>query len=500
MSRDPLQIDRAAAVPLSNSDRASTIEDAMPAEKLSSPPPPQGDVAPEATRPTKPVPALRAMPAHDAPADASAPVTARPAPPEASAVVRAKPAPPEVSGIVATTRATREAADHAIAARQATKARLLIVDDEPAITKALAKMLAPSYEVTIASDGMEAADRLVGDSFDIVLSDIRLPTMSGVDLLRLVRAHDSDVPVLLMTGQPSLETAMAAVDLGALTYITKPFEPEALKTALERAERLSRLAKAKREALSMGVGSPLAGDRAGLEAAFARAMESLWIAYQPIVDARTKRTVAFEALMRTDEPSMKSPVVVLEAAERLGEIRALGRRVRRRIAESFAAPRGDELLFVNLHAGDLEDPDLASPGAPLAHLAPRVVFEVTERASLDSVRDVRALMARLRDAGYRIALDDIGAGYSGLASFATLEPEIVKLDMSLVRGIEKSPVRYRIVESITTLCRELSIKVVAEGIETPGELGRILELKCDLLQGYYLGRPEREIAASGRSF
>ena len=380
------------------------------------------------------------------------------------------------------------------------KARVLVVDDEEGIQKALRRLLSDEFEVTTVGDGARAADLLTTEAFDVVLSDIRLPQMSGVDLLRVVRSYDLDVPVILMTGLPTVETAMAAVDLGALTYITKPFDSDALLAAIRRAERLSRLARAKRAALAAGVGSPLAGDRAGLEASFKNALETLWIAYQPIVDARSKKTVAYEALMRTDEPSMPHPGVVLEAAERLDRLHALGRRVRERVAQSFRPPSADAVLFVNLHSADLEDEQLYDKKAPLADLSPRVVFEITERASLDKVTDVRKLSTSLRALGYRIALDDIGAGYSGLASFATLEPEIVKLDMSLVRDIETSPVRFRIVESITTLCRELSIKVVAEGVETPAELDRLLDLKCDYFQGFYFGRPARDAVDAGRSW
>jgi EAL domain-containing protein (putative c-di-GMP-specific phosphodiesterase class I) len=385
-------------------------------------------------------------------------------------------------------------------AANAPKARVLIVDDEEGIQKALHRLLSAEFDVTTVGDGSSAADLLTHEAFDVVLSDIRLPKMSGVDLLRVVRSYDLDVPVILMTGLPTIETAMAAVDLGALTYITKPFDSDALLAALRRAERLSRLARAKRDALAAGVGSPLAGDRAGLEASFDNALETLWIAFQPIVDARTKRTFAYEALMRTDEPSMPHPGVVLEAAERLDRLHSLGRRVRERVAESFRPASSDAVLFVNLHSADLEDEQLYDKAAPLAALAHRVVFEITERASLDKVADVRKLTTSLRAQGYRIALDDIGAGYSGLASFATLEPEIVKLDMSLVRDIENSPVRFRIVDSITTLCRELSIKVVAEGVETSRELGRLLDLKCDYLQGFYFGRPARDAVDAGRTW
>jgi len=93
--------------------------------------------------------------------------------------------------------------------------------------------------------------------------------------------------------------------------------------------------------------------------------------------------------------------------------------------------------------------------------------------------------------GFRIAIDDLGAGYAGLTSFATLEPEFVKLDMSLVRDVHKSPMKEKLVGSITSLCKELGMMVVAEGVETPLERDMLVALGCDLLQGYLLAMPGR---------
>ena len=100
----------------------------------------------------------------------------------------------------------------------------------------------------------------------------------------------------------------------------------------------------------------------------------------------------------------------------------------------------------------------------------------------------------LRRRGYRIAVDDLGAGYAALGALATLEPEVVKLDMSLIRDIDAHPTKRRVVGAITTLCRELGSRVVAEGVETASELAAVREVGIELIQGYLLARPTREIA------
>ena len=370
--------------------------------------------------------------------------------------------------------------------------RLLVVEDDEHLRSTITRLANREYAVTALGDGASAADLLVRESFDIVLSDIGLPGMSGVDLLRLVRSYDLDVPVVLMTGTPSIETAIDAVELGALTYVTKPFEQAELLKVLSREAKLSTLARMKRAAIEAGVGSSLAGDRLGLEAAFRRALDGLWIAYQPIVEVSSRHTVAYEALMRSTEPTMPHPGAILAAAERLDRLHELGRRIRELAVAGVASLPADVSLFLNLHARDLLDEQLYDPGAPLSKIASRVVLEVTERGTLDDIHDVRRRSARLRDRGFQIAIDDLGAGYAGLTSFATLEPEIVKLDMSLIRGIDAYPVRTRIVETIAKLSRELSMRVVAEGIETTNELRCILDCGCDYLQGFLFGKPERD--------
>ena len=118
-----------------------------------------------------------------------------------------------------------------------------------------------------------------------------------------------------------------------------------------------------------------------------------------------------------------------------------------------------------------------------------MVLEVTERTSLEGVRDVTRRVAKLREMGFRIAVDDLGAGYAGLTSFSLLEPEVVKLDMALVRGVDDNPTKQKVIRSMATLCREMGVDMVVEGIETDAERDAVVQLGGDLLQGYLFARP-----------
>jgi EAL domain-containing protein (putative c-di-GMP-specific phosphodiesterase class I) len=366
---------------------------------------------------------------------------------------------------------------------------ILLVDDDPALCLVYGEALADDgYEVETAEDGQHAIRRLAERSFDLVLSDIRMPGLDGLQLIRRVRDCDLDLPVILMTGSPDLSTAIQALDYGAHRYLLKPVSRPDLRQAVADGIRMGKLARLKREAFSLlsGEAQGLAADRAGLEAVFARAVDQLWIAYQPIVSARDGSLYAHEALMRSREAQLPNPDGLLTAAERLGQLHMLGRRCRETALRDRPGPTA---LFLNLHPQDLLDETLFASDTAVAAAAPSLVLELTERAALDHIPDLRARVGRLRRLGFRIALDDLGAGYSGLTAFAALEPEVVKLDMALVRGIDQSAVRRSLVSSMISVCRDLGGLIVAEGVETEAERDTLRDLGCDLLQGYLLGRP-----------
>jgi len=369
--------------------------------------------------------------------------------------------------------------------------RALVVEDDERILRAHARILTNAgYAVETALDGLAAVQAFGRASFDVILSDIDMPGMDGMQLLERVRAHDLDVPVIVITGNPSVETAIRAIEQGALRYLVKPVDAQVLVNVANDAVRLHRIAKAKRQALDLAGGvDRFVGDRAGLAAGFDRAMESLHVAYQPIVSWSTKTLYAYEALLRSREPTLPYPVAMLDAAERLGRVHELGRVIRRRAIEPAVPLVEGALLFLNLHPADLQDEDLFRPDGALAAIAGRVVLEITERASLDGIPDVRARISALRKVGFRIAVDDLGAGYAGLTSFTLLEPDVVKLDIALVRDIHLEPKKQTVVRTLITMCKELGIVVTAEGIEVPEERDELARAGCDLMQGYLFAKP-----------
>jgi EAL domain-containing protein (putative c-di-GMP-specific phosphodiesterase class I) len=367
------------------------------------------------------------------------------------------------------------------------------VEDDPIVLRATARMLEEcGCVVTGCLSAEQALTRLVDETFDVMLSDIQMPGISGLRLLRSVRERDLDLPVILMTGSPDVPTAVAAVEYGALRYLIKPLDPALLDAALEQALSAGRMARLQRQYHDhFRHGHVALADRAGLDAALDRALASTWMAFQPIVLAGSSELFAYEALLRSSERNLSRPAEILEAAGLAERLHEVGRTVRASVAAMIEGAREDCLFFVNVHPKDLLDPTLYRPNEPLGQVAPRVVLEITERASLDSLADAPARVARLRELGYRIALDDLGAGYAGLASFTVLEPEFVKLDMSLIRGVAQSPTKKKIVGSMVQLCHDLGQRIIAEGVETLEERQALESLGCDLMQGFLFGAPAK---------
>lgn len=365
---------------------------------------------------------------------------------------------------------------------------VLVVDDDPQVLNLIARSLEDDFDVTTCDTGASALAQIEMGSFAAVVCDINMPTMSGLELLRAVRDFDPDLPVLLVTGLPTWEGAAQAIEYGVFRYLPKPFDLDDLRDMVRQATQLYRLARLKREAISLGgIAGP--SDRAGLEASFERMLTSFGMAFQPIVSLSQKKVLGYEALLRSNEPSLPNPEDVVQAAERLNATQKLGRAVRAFVAERRSQMHREWLLFVNLHPSDLLDPDLTLGASPLAPIASCVVLEITERAPLSSLERVRERCAELRRMGFRIAVDDLGAGYAGLTSFAVLDPDIVKVDMNLVRGIESSAVKRRLVSSVVSLCREMEMMLVAEGVETTAERDVLADLGCDIFQGFLFARP-----------
>ncbi|MGY1631616.1 EAL domain-containing protein [Geodermatophilus sp. SYSU D01186] len=219
--------------------------------------------------------------------------------------------------------------------------------------------------------------------------------------------------------------------------------------------------------------------------------DDLTMVFQPIVDLAAARVAGYEALSRF--PGTAGPDVWFAAAAECGraaELEALA------IVKSLAAVPylpGDTFLTVNVspHLLGSEPVQDALAGRPDLH---RVVVELTEHTPVDDLGALRHQADELRARGALIALDDAGSGYSGLQQMATVRPQLVKLDRALVTGIDTDPVRSALTEMVGEFAGRIDAWLLAEGIETPGELAAFIRLGVPLGQGWVLGRPAPDFA------
>ncbi len=221
--------------------------------------------------------------------------------------------------------------------------------------------------------------------------------------------------------------------------------------------------------------------------------------YQPVIDAKTEKIVGAEALVRrrTADGAIVSPGKFIPILERTGYISMLDRIVGNEVRRFQIKRAGEQLPIVpisfNLSQKDFYDTELMEllvEGFE-NNSFPRgaVLLEITESAYTLNEKNHESLLKRLREAGAKILLDDFGTGYSSFGMFENYNFDRVKLDMSFVRQLSKNENVRQVVSSIISMCHNLGVQVVAEGVETADELAILREMDCDYIQGYYFSKP-----------
>jgi EAL domain-containing protein (putative c-di-GMP-specific phosphodiesterase class I) len=212
---------------------------------------------------------------------------------------------------------------------------------------------------------------------------------------------------------------------------------------------------------------------------------ALAMVYQPIASLATGAVVGFEALARFRAPVRRDPAAWFDLAWRVGLGAALEARTVELALAAADRPAGS-FLTVNLSPSALASPEVQEVLArPLGGL----VIEITEHEAVEDYADLSGILATLRARGARIAVDDAGAGYSGLERVMRLSPDVIKLDRALVSGIDRDPAKAALVHALVGFAAQTGAVVCAEGIETLAELAALAELDVSLGQGWALARP-----------
>lgn len=376
---------------------------------------------------------------------------------------------------------------------------VVIVDDEPIIRDTLAELVATDAAlelVAVASGVTEALDLTHRHRPDVLVTDVRMPDGGGRRVAREVGAVSPRTRVLAVSAYSDRGAVMEMVAAGASGYVVKGAGADDVLRAIHRtaagqvdlddevtadvidelatrldreereAERLSNVTRRVRTALEPGAISPV---------------------YQPIRELSSGSVVGHEALARFAGDSTRTPDVwFAEAAEVELQAELEVAAIRAALPALDAVP-DDHFVSVNVSPATLVRADVAAELSrwPL----PRLVLEVTEHAPVDDYEWLESALTPLREDGARLAVDDAGAGFASLRHILRLEPELIKLDVSLSCGIDEAVPQRALARALISFAEEIGAVIIAEGVEHEADLHALLELDVPYGQGWLLDRP-----------
>jgi EAL domain-containing protein (putative c-di-GMP-specific phosphodiesterase class I)/CheY-like chemotaxis protein len=364
---------------------------------------------------------------------------------------------------------------------------ILVVDDDSALRQALGAVLHRSgYHVELAGNGAEALKKSLARAFDAAVVDYQMAPSDGLEFLSQLRDIQPRCVRLLMSGVLDLPVVMHAINHGDVSRVVqKPFRLDAIVNALE--ELLA--ARTRREDLGRSA-SDRSHETQRRHLDDCLGQELLNLALQPIVAAADGEVRGYEALLRSRHPELNSAVHVIGAAEAHDAVNRLADRVALCARQRLESLPAHLILFVNMHPAELRDElSVRRRFEELLPQAHRVVLEITERSHILRMTGWQSAIDFLTRAGFRIAVDDVGAGYNSLSVLAELRPAFIKVDMSITRNIDREERRQRVLELLARFAKATSTQLIVEGIETPEEATAVKRIGADLLQGFLYGRP-----------
>lgn len=372
-------------------------------------------------------------------------------------------------------------------------ARVLVVDDDERVLKSVERVLSSAgHQVQTEARGSLSLDMATSQPFDVALVDYKLQEMDGLEVLQRLREIQPRCVRMLMTGELVLPLVVTAVNVGKVSrVIEKPFDAntlvETVREALSNHNRLTSMLQSQRSEGS-------AQERRHLTEVLNGS--GLRLAIQPIVRTSTNTVFGYEMLLRSSHPTLDGPAPVLAAAERHGMLRELGSVVVARSAEWLMKLPDTTRIFLNLHPHELIDATaLSTRMEVLQFWSDRVVLEITERSEVGANFSWSGALERVKEMGFQIAVDDLGSGYAALSMLAELQPHFMKVDMSIVRNVNKDDHKRRLVDLLCSFAEATGSEVVAEGVETKEEAAALSEAGVDLMQGYLYGEPQLTLGA-----
>jgi diguanylate cyclase (GGDEF)-like protein len=336
--------------------------------------------------------------------------------------------------------------------------------------------------------------RIAGDEFAMLLEDLEDVVQAAGVAARI--KQDLRAP-FEVDGHQAVVTSSIGVVVAAPGETGEDYAEELMRRADIAMYRSKREGKNRHEIFYSGMNDSL--ERLGLEEDLRRAIEhqELRVYYQPQILISTGETVGFEALVRWEHPErgLLAPSEFITLAEETGMIIALGQWVlaeacrQVRIFREQIPPDASLRMSVNLSARQFRHPELVEEVSVILSETGTdsrdVVLEITESVMMEKGPNARHILRALKGLGLTLAMDDFGTGYSSITTLKSLPVDILKVDRSMVEGMDRDPQDRALVSATIGLAHALSLDVVVEGVETAGELDELRSMGCDIAQGYY---------------
>ena len=230
--------------------------------------------------------------------------------------------------------------------------------------------------------------------------------------------------------------------------------------------------------------------------------QAIFTVFQPIVDLNRRSPLGYEALTRGEPGNLlQRPDMMFDTAFRYQRLSDLEQLCLSSALSSFEQQSSDALLFINICPESMtQQPELLNDtiqALQKSGLRPeQLVLEISERFPVKNTAELQQALTRYKEAGFAIAIDDLGSGYSGLKLWSDIHPDYVKIDRHFIHKVDQDPVKQAFVNSVVRLCDQLNCRVIAEGIETETELATLRSMGIHLAQGYLLGQPRPALAFS----
>jgi EAL domain-containing protein (putative c-di-GMP-specific phosphodiesterase class I)/CheY-like chemotaxis protein len=370
---------------------------------------------------------------------------------------------------------------------------VLVVDDNQATLDLLTAVLTGEGfpRVITERDPTRVVDLLPFVNPDLVLLDLHMPHVDGYAVLQSIAvfAAGSYLPVLVLTADATTSARDRALEHGARDFLTKPLDitEVVLRIAnLLETRQLYAATRDKTAAPETVDGRDLSSIRRKVQTVLRD--NGVIPHFQPVVDLTNAATVGYEALARFTPPDTRGPAGWFRDAFEVGLGVELEWLAAKNALSAFESVAPGAFLALNLSPASvlqLREEALCPPAD-----CPQIVIELTEHVPVEDYAAIHDSLRELRRNGARLAADDIGAGYAGLRHLLALEPDIIKLDISLVSGIDSRPGARALVKALVAFADDIGADIIAEGVEEGGEAEELRSIGVHWAQGNFLGRPQ----------